>query len=63
MLGDSGVAVHPDDPRYRHLVGKFALLPLVGRRLPIVADDYADPAQQCSTRLSYTPFCILWEGL
>jgi valyl-tRNA synthetase len=38
MLADTGVAVHPDDPRYRHLVGKFAVLPLVGRRLPIVAD-------------------------
>src|SRR5947209_19942812 len=39
MLADSGVAVHPDDPRYRHLVGKHAVLPLVGRRLPIVADE------------------------
>jgi valyl-tRNA synthetase len=38
MLADTGVAVHPDDPRYRHLVGRFAVLPLVGRRLPIVAD-------------------------
>ncbi len=43
MLGDTGVAVHPDDPRYRELVGKDAVLPLVGRRLRIVADDYADP--------------------
>ena len=43
MLGDSGVAVHPDDPRYKDLVGKHAILPIVGRRLPIVADDYADP--------------------
>src|SRR5207302_11363485 len=43
MLGDSGVAVHPEDERYRHLIGRHALLPLVGRRLPIVADDYADP--------------------
>jgi valyl-tRNA synthetase len=39
MLADTGVAVHPDDERYRHLVGKFAVLPLVGRRLPIVADE------------------------
>jgi valyl-tRNA synthetase len=39
MLADTGVAVHPDDQRYRHLVGKFAVLPLVGRRLPIVADE------------------------
>ncbi|MBQ6402435.1 MAG: valine--tRNA ligase, partial [Oscillospiraceae bacterium] len=42
MLGDSGVAVHPDDERYQHLVGKNAILPLVGRRLPIVADDYVE---------------------
>ena len=44
MLGDTGVAVHPDDERYKDLVGKNAILPLVGRRLPIVADSYADPA-------------------
>ena len=43
MLGDSGVAVHPDDDRYKDLVGKHVILPLVGRRMPIVADDYADP--------------------
>ena len=42
MLGDSGVAVNPQDERYRHLVGKYAILPLVGRRLPIVADDYVE---------------------
>ena len=42
MLGDSGVAVHPDDERYAHLVGKNAILPLVGRKLPIVADDYVE---------------------
>jgi valyl-tRNA synthetase len=43
MLGDTAVAVHPDDPRYRHLVGRNAILPLVGRRLPILADEYSDP--------------------
>ena len=43
MLGDTGVAVHPDDARYRHLVGKTVRLPLVGRSIPIVADAYADP--------------------
>ena len=43
MLGDTAVAVHPDDERYRHLIGKHAILPLVGRRIPIVADEYADP--------------------
>ncbi len=44
MLGDTGVAVHPDDARYRDLIGRHALLPLVGRPIPIVADAYADPA-------------------
>ncbi len=43
MLGDTGVAVNPKDPRYTHLVGKTVRLPLVGRSIPIVADDYADP--------------------
>ncbi|KAI6244319.1 Valine--tRNA ligase [Aphelenchoides fujianensis] len=45
MLGDTGVAVHPDDARYKGLVGKFVTLPIVGRRIPIVADDYADPTK------------------
>ena len=45
MLGDSGVAVHPDDERYKALVGKFVILPITGRRIPIVADEYADPAK------------------
>ncbi len=39
MLGDTAVAVHPDDPRYRHLHGQSAILPLVGRRLPIITDE------------------------
>jgi valyl-tRNA synthetase len=43
MLGDVAVAVHPDDPRYQALIGKYAVLPLVGRRIPIIADEYADP--------------------
>jgi valyl-tRNA synthetase len=43
MLGDVAVAVHPEDERYRDLVGKHAILPLVGRRIPIVADEYSDP--------------------
>ena len=42
MLGDTGIAVNPEDERYAHLVGKTAILPLVGRELPIVADDYVD---------------------
>ena len=45
MLGDTGVAVNPQDERYQHLVGKNAILPLVGRRLPIVADDYVELGQ------------------
>src|SRR6185295_3362488 len=44
MLGDTAVAVHPEDERYRALVGRHVLLPLANRRIPIVADDYADPA-------------------
>ena len=43
MLGDSAVAVHPDDDRYKHLVGQEIILPLVDRRMPIIADDYVDP--------------------
>jgi valyl-tRNA synthetase len=43
MLGDTAVAVHPENPRLKHLIGKNAILPLVGRRIPIIADDYADP--------------------
>jgi len=44
MLGDTGIAVHPDDERYKGIVGRFVELPLTGRRVPIVADEYADPA-------------------
>ncbi len=43
LLGDTAVAVHPDDPRYRHLVGKTVILPIVHREIPIVADEYVDP--------------------
>ncbi|WCD79417.1 valine--tRNA ligase [Pseudomonas sp. TUM22785] len=43
LLGDSAVAVHPEDERYKALIGKFVELPLVGRRIPIIADDYCDP--------------------
>ncbi|MFN7165925.1 MAG: valine--tRNA ligase [Pannonibacter sp.] len=43
MLGDTAVAVNPEDPRYKDLIGKHVILPLVGRRIPIVGDDYADP--------------------
>ena len=44
MLGDTAVAVHPDDHRYAHLVGTEIELPLTGRRIPVVADDHVDPA-------------------
>src|SRR3954452_7296200 len=44
MLGDTAVAVHPDDERYRHLIGRQIELPLVGRMMPVVADDHVDPA-------------------
>ena len=54
MLGDTAVAVHPDDARYKELIGKHAVLPLVGRRLPIVADEYADP-EQGSGAVKITP--------
>lgn len=43
MLGDTGVAVNPKDDRYKGIVGKHVILPIVGRKIPIVADDYADP--------------------
>lgn len=43
MLGDTAIAVHPDDERYKDLIGKFAVLPIVGRLIKIVADDYVDP--------------------
>ncbi|MCB2054821.1 MAG: class I tRNA ligase family protein, partial [Geminicoccaceae bacterium] len=43
MLGDTAVAVHPEDARYRDLVGRRVILPLVGRSIPIVADDHSDP--------------------
>ena len=43
MLGDTGIAVHPDNETLGHLIGKNAVLPLVGRVIPIVGDDYADP--------------------
>jgi valyl-tRNA synthetase len=54
MLGDTAVAVHPEDDRYRDLIGKHAVLPLVGRRLPIVADEHADP-EQGSGAVKITP--------
>ncbi len=43
MLGDTAVAVHPDDPRYQHLIGKTIALPLTQRKIPVIADEYVDP--------------------
>jgi valyl-tRNA synthetase len=54
MLGDTAIAVHPEDERFRDLVGKFAILPLVGRRIPIVADAYSDP-EKGSGAVKITP--------
>jgi len=54
MLGDTGVAVHPDDPRYADLVGQNVILPLVGRKIPIVADTYSDP-EKGSGAVKVTP--------
>ncbi len=42
MLGDTAVAVHPDDERYKHLIGKTVILPIIGREIPIIADEYVD---------------------
>src|SRR5205085_5098689 len=49
MLGDVAVAVHPENERLRQLIGKTAILPLVGRRIPIIADEYADPEKGSGT--------------
>jgi valyl-tRNA synthetase len=54
MLGDTGVAVHPDDERYKALIGKNIRLPITGRLIPIVADEYADP-EKGSGAVKITP--------
>src|SRR5262249_29416510 len=54
MLGDVAVAVHPDNERLKHLIGKTAILPLVGRPIPIIGDDYADP-EKGSGAVKITP--------
>jgi len=54
MLGDVAVAVHPENERLKHLIGKHAILPLVGRRIPIIADEYADP-EKGSGAVKITP--------
>ncbi|MGV7213394.1 valine--tRNA ligase [Bradyrhizobium sp. UFLA05-112] len=54
MLGDAAVAVHPDDERHKHLVGKEVILPIVGKLIPIVADEHADP-EKGSGAVKITP--------
>ena len=54
MLGDTGIAVHPDDPKWKHLIGRHAVLPLVGRRIAIVGDEYSDP-EKGSGAVKITP--------
>ncbi|MAU41869.1 MAG: valine--tRNA ligase [Kordiimonas sp.] len=54
MLGDTAVAVHPDDERHKDLIGKYLILPLVGRRILVVADEHADP-EQGSGAVKITP--------
>jgi valyl-tRNA synthetase len=54
LPGDTAIAVHPEDARFAGLVGKFAILPLVGRRIPIVADEYSDP-EKGSGAVKITP--------
>ncbi|AWC24284.1 Valine--tRNA ligase [Aminobacter sp. MSH1] len=54
MLGDTAVAVHPDDKRYAHLVGRNVVLPIVGRKIPVVADEYSDP-EKGSGAVKITP--------
>jgi valyl-tRNA synthetase len=54
MLGDTAIAVHPDDERYKDLVGKFVTLPIVGRSIPIIADEYANP-EKGSGAVKITP--------
>ena len=54
MLGDTAVAVNPEDERYKHLIGKNVVLPLVGRLIPIVGDEHADP-EQGSGAVKITP--------
>jgi valyl-tRNA synthetase len=54
MLGDTAIAVHPENQRLKHLIGKMAILPLVGRHIPIIGDEYADP-EKGSGAVKITP--------
>ena len=54
MLGDSAVAVHPEDLKYKNLIGKTCTLPIVEKQIPIIADEYADP-EKGSGAVKITP--------
>ena len=54
MLGDTAVAVNPDDERYIHLKGKYVILPIINRRIPIIFDNYSDP-EKGSGAVKITP--------
>ena len=54
LLGDTAVAVHPEDPRYQSMIGQFCSLPLTGRQIPIIADDFANP-EEGSGAVKITP--------
>jgi len=58
LLGDVAVAVHPDDERYQGLIGQFVILPITGRKIPIIADEYADPTKGSGV-VKITPRMIL----
>ena len=59
MLGDTGVAVNPEDERYQALIGKEVILPLVNRRIPIVADEHADMEKAPAASRSPRPTTLM----
>ena len=63
MLGDTAVAVHPSDDRYKKLIGKTVRLPLVGRSIPVVADEYADPRKRYGRCQDYACARLLTIGM
>ena len=66
MLGDTAVAVNPEDERYAHLIGKTITLPLVGREIPIIADDYVDKEFGFRLRKITLPMTLMtmtWGGV
>jgi len=59
MLGDAAVAIHPNDDRYKHLLGEFVELPLTGRRIPIIADEYVDPEFGTAASRLHRPMILM----